>query len=100
MIHIKFPNDQIVAFCKRWKVLEFALFGSVLRDDFGPDSDVDVLVTFEPEAAWSLFHLVEMKDELESLFGRPVDLVEKPAIKNPFRRHAILNHQEIVYAAA
>ena len=75
------------------------LFGSVLRSDFRPDSDVDVLVTFAPNAAWSVFDLVTMKEELEDLFGRPVDLVEQAGLRDPFRRHAILKHQKVLYAA-
>ena len=92
-------EDQLVAFCRRWKIQELALFGSVLREDFRPDSDIDVLVTFAPEAPWSLFDLVTMKEELEGFFGRPVDLVEKAALRNPFRRRAILKHQKVLYAA-
>ena len=90
--------EAIAAFCRRWKVTELALFGSVLRDDFGPDSDVDVLVSFAPDAPWSLFDLVDMRDELKEVLGREVDLVEKDALRNPFRREAILAHREVVYA--
>jgi len=86
-------------FCRRWHVLEMSLFGSVLRDDFGPESDVDVLVVLDPEAAISLFDLVRMRAELVTLFGREVDLVEKDALVNPFRRKEILTHCEQVYAA-
>ena len=93
------PEDQLSTFCRRWKVQELALFGSALREDFRPESDVDVLVTFTEDAAWSLFDLVTMKEELEDLFGRPVDLVEKAGLRNPFRRHAILKHQKVLYAA-
>jgi predicted nucleotidyltransferase len=96
---IKVPKDKIVDFCRRWKVAEFALFGSALREDFSPDSDVDVLVTFDPNAHHSLFELVRMEEELEAIFGRKVDLVEKAGIRNPFRRHEILKSLEIVYAA-
>lgn len=78
---------------------ELSLFGSVLREDFGPDSDVDVLVTFVPNAPWSLFDWVDMVDELKAIFGRDVDLVEKEGLRNPFRRHAILTTREIIYAA-
>ena len=80
-------DEQAVAdFCRRWKIREFALFGSVLRDDFGPDSDVDVLVTLDEDAPWSLYEWVDMIGELREMFGREVDLVEKTAIRNPFRR--------------
>ncbi len=96
-IHI--PQNQIAAFCRRWKIKELALFGSVLREDFRPDSDVDVLVTFEPDGGITFDNRVEMLDELAAIFGREVDLVGKDAIRNPFRRHEILTTKEVVYAA-
>jgi predicted nucleotidyltransferase len=92
-------SDQIADFCRRWKITELALFGSVLREDFRPDSDVDVLVTFEPGAPWTLWDLSRMRIELEAIFGREVDLVEKKVLRNPFRRQAILANQRVVYAA-
>lgn len=97
--NIDVPMEKIKAFCLRWRITEFSLFGSVLRDDFRPDSDVDVMVSFEEGAGWSLYDIVDMKDELRSLFGRDVDLVEKGAILNPFRRHSIMNNREILHAA-
>ncbi|MCX6543474.1 MAG: nucleotidyltransferase family protein [Acidobacteria bacterium] len=96
------PADKIATVCRRWKVRELALFGSVLRDDFRPDSDVDVLVEFEPDDTWSLFDLMEMKDELAELFGRRVDLVERAAVEqspNWIRRRHILENQRVIYAA-
>jgi len=57
---IQVPKDEIAAFCRKWQITEFALFGSVLREDFGPGSDVDVLVTLAPEAQWSLYDWVDM----------------------------------------
>lgn len=93
------PQDKIAEFCRRWEIVEFALFGSAVRDDFGPESDVDVLVTFTPEAPWSLFELVQMQQELEVIFNRKVDLIEEAALKNPFRRRAILREKEVIYAA-
>src|SRR5438046_815603 len=92
-------RDRIGDFCRRWRVTEFALFGSILRADFRPDSDVDVLLTFEPGAPWTLWDLSRMRTELESIFGREVDLVEKKALRNPYRRRAILADQQVVYAA-
>jgi len=89
----------VSAFCRKWRVREFALFGSAIRPDFNAQSDIDVLVSFEPEAPWSLWDLMTMREELEELFGRPVDLVEKEALRNPFRRHEILTTRRIVYAA-
>jgi predicted nucleotidyltransferase len=96
---LSIPKKQIGEFCHRWKVVEFSLFGSVLRDDFRPDSDVDVLVTFAPDAQVSLFDLVEMQDELKTIFKRDVDLVEKDALENPFRKREILGTAQVVYAA-
>mgnify|MGYP001616301864 FL=1 len=101
-IQIDVPKERIAAFCRKWKITELALFGSVLREDFRPDSDVDVLVTFSPDSDWGIEHLLDMKEELESLFGRAVDLVEKRLVeesRNYIRRKHILSHMEAVYAA-
>ena len=97
--NIELDEAAIRAFCGKWRVREFSLFGSVLRDDFSPDSDVDVLISFEENPGIGLWGLVEMNEELETLFGRKVDLVEKEGLVNPYRRHAILTSREIVYAA-
>jgi hypothetical protein len=97
--HIPIDHRRIADFCRKWRIVEFALFGSVLRDDFRPDSDVDVLVRFEPDAPWSLLDIVTMMGELKGMFGREVDLVEKDAIRNPFRRHSILTTHRVIYAA-
>jgi hypothetical protein len=96
---VDIPRGRIAEFCRKWKVAEFSLFGSVLRDDFGPDSDVDVLVSFDPAATWDLFDLVTMRDELMAMFGRAVDLVEKEGLRNPFRQRRILSTREVIYAA-
>ena len=93
------PREGIAAFCRRWRIVEFALFGSAVRPDFGPDSDVDVLVRFETDTGWSLFDLVTMQDELQGLFGRKVHLVEAEGLRNPFRRDEILRTREVVYAS-
>ncbi|MBM3790231.1 MAG: nucleotidyltransferase family protein [Acidobacteria bacterium] len=101
MKSISMDRDRIEAFCRRWQVGELALFGSVLREDFGPDSDVDVLVRFLPEGRHGLFDLARMQQELESILGRRVDLVERSAIeksRNYIRRKAILSSLETVYA--
>ena len=100
--HIALDQEKIAEFCQRWKITEFALFGSVLRDDFRPDSDVDVLATFASDADWSLFDHVDMQEELSALFGRKVDLVSRRAIErsdNWIRRKAILNTAEQIYVA-
>src|SRR5262249_32835975 len=99
---IPIDREKIAEFCRRWKITEFALFGSVLRDDFRPDSDVDVLVTFAPDTRYSLFDLVHMQDELKQIFGREVDLVERKAVErseNYIRRKHILSSVEPVYVA-
>ena len=98
-MNIEVPRERIEEFCRRWRVSELALFGSVLRDDFRPDSDVDVLVTFEPGARPSLDDWLDMEDELQAMFGRGVDLVEKARVENPFIRRHILHHHQVLYAA-
>ena len=91
-------RQRIEAFCRKWKVKELSLFGSVLTEDFRPDSDVDVLAVFDEHAGWSLYDIVDMTDELKEIFGRDVDLVEKRALRNPFRKHHILKTHEVIYA--
>jgi predicted nucleotidyltransferase len=97
--NLPIPEKKIRTFCRRWKVTEFALFGSILREDFRPDSDVDVLVSFAENVPWSLWDLAEMQQELEGIFGRSVDLVENGTLRNPFRRQSIMSTKEVVYAA-
>lgn len=94
--------EALTNFCRRWKIAELALFGSVLRDDFRPESDVDVLVTFATEADWSLFDHVAMQDELKAMLNRPVDLVSRKGIErsqNYIRRKAILSSATPIYVA-
>lgn len=92
------PRKKIAEFCTRWNIVEFSVFGSVLRDDFGSDSDIDVLVSIDPKAHIGLFQLIEMKLELEEMFKRPVDLVEKEGLRNPYRRKEILRTAQVIYA--
>ncbi len=92
----------IEEFCKRWAIREFALFGSVLRDDFGPDSDIDVMVNFDPSVEWGLFALGGMQQDLVEIFGRPVDLIGRKAVeqgRTGDRRREILDTARVVYAA-
>lgn len=101
IVQISIPQSEIADFCRRWKVCEFYLFGSVLRDDFRPDSDVDVMVTFAADAQWG-FEFVEMKRELEQIFHRQVDLLTKAAIEeshNWIRQKEILETARLVYVA-
>jgi predicted nucleotidyltransferase len=95
---IDIPKDKIEDFCKRWKIAEFSIFGSALRKDFSPKSDVDVLISFEPDIPWSLFDWVDMIEELRDILGREVDLVEKSGLRNPFRRREILSNRQVIYA--
>jgi len=99
---ITIPKDEIAAFCRRRKITEFGIFGSATQGDFRPDSDIDVPVTFAPDADWTLFDHVVMEDELRSIFGRDVDLVSRRGIersRNPIRRQAILDSTEVIYVA-
>ncbi|MGO9175338.1 MAG: nucleotidyltransferase family protein [Desulfobaccales bacterium] len=99
---INIPREEITNFCQRWKIRELALFGSVLRDDFRPDSDVDFLVTFEADAHRGFFDLIIMEDELKEILGREVDLIERRAVErseNYIRRRHILQSLEPVYVA-
>ena len=98
-VKIDMPRNQIEEFCQRNHIRRLALFGSVLRDDFGMDSDVDVLVEFQDDAKWDLFDHMEAEEELKRIFGRDVDIVEKKAVRNPFRRHHILSNHEVIYAS-
>jgi len=91
--------EDIAAFCRKWSIEELALFGSIVRDDYRPDSDIDVMVRFAPGATVSLLDLVRMHDELAELFGRDVDIVEYGQITNPFRRRAIERDLTVIYAA-
>ena len=95
---IAVPLAAIADLCRRYRVRELSLFGSVLRDDFGPESDVDVLVEFEPGARVTFITLGEMARELETLFGRKVDLGLKSALK-PLIRQAVLDSARVVFAA-
>ena len=99
---VAIPKDQIADFCQRWQVTELALFGSVLRQDFQPASDVDILISFAPEAHWGLCALAQMQEEVEAILGRKADLVSRRAVEqsdNYIRRKSILSNLEVVYAA-
>jgi len=96
---IDIPREKIEDFCRRWKIKEMAVFGSALREDFGPESDVDFLVTFFEQARWTLFDWAEMIEELKKITGREIDLVERESIRNPFRRRSILARMEVIYGA-
>jgi hypothetical protein len=99
---LPFDERRLEAWCRRWRVSELAFFGSVLREDFRPDSDVDVLIRFFEDSQWSLLDHIAMEEELAVFFGRKVDLVSRRAVessRNPLRRHHILDSAQVVYAA-
>lgn len=94
------PTEEALAvLCRRWLIKELALFGSLARGDAGPASDADVLVTFQPDEHWDLWGMVNLRDELADLFGRPVDVVVEGAIRNPIRRQSIMRDKRQLYAA-
>jgi predicted nucleotidyltransferase len=96
------PKERLAAFCRRWNITELALFGSALREDFGPKSDVDVLVSFAQDANYTLFDLARIEAELAGILDREVDLVDRAAVehsRNYIRRKAILSSLELIYAA-
>jgi uncharacterized protein len=99
--NIDWPQHEIGEFCRRWKIAELSVFGSVTGDNFKPSSDVDVLYTFRGDAQWSLLDLIEAEDELSHILERKVDLVSRKAVessRNWIRRQAILSSAECVYA--
>ena len=102
MIHpgLTIPQTQIAAFCQRWQITKLALFGSALRNDFSPESDIDMLASFEENARHTLFDIDRMESELKEMFGRDVDLVSRRGVEaslNHLRRSAILDSAEVIY---
>jgi predicted nucleotidyltransferase len=100
-VAIEIPIARLSEFCEKWKIRKLELFGSVVRDDFGPDSDIDVLATFAPDTELSLFDLVDAESELQAIFGRPVDLLDRSSVEhseNWIRRRRILESARTIYA--
>ena len=100
-VQLPIPKREIAAFCKRWKVVELSLFGSAVRSDFSPDSDIDTLISFSSQSEWSLFDHIQMKQELKELFGCDVDLITQRALEqshNELLRAEILESAQVVYA--
>ena len=95
---IQLDREKIAEFCRARGIRKLSLFGSVLREDFGPDSDVDVVVRFDEDAHWSLWDFYAVQEALESLFGREVDLIELEGVINPIRKRNILSQMQPVYA--
>ena len=102
-VQLPIPRKEIAAFCKRWQVLELSLFGSAVRSDFSPDSDIDALVSFSSQSEWSLFDHIQMKQELKELFGRDVDLITQRALEqshNELLRTEILESAQVIYSVS
>ena len=100
--NLSIPRDRIAEFCRANDIMRLAIFGSALRDDFGPDSDIDVLVKFDETAHPTLFDMSRMEAELKAILGREVDLVSQRGIersRNYLRRKAILESAELVYGS-
>ena len=97
-IHIP-SREALAGLCRRWRIRELSVFGSLARGSSRTDSDVDLLVTFYPDAPWSTLDFVDLRQELASLFGRNVDLVEERAIRNPYRKASILRDKSVLYDA-
>lgn len=98
---LNLPKAKLKDFCCRWQIIELSLFGSILRDDFHSGSDIDMLVAFAPDTLWDLLDLITMQQELEAIFDRPVDLLEKRIIEtshNWIRRREILSTAQIIYS--
>ncbi len=101
-MNLDIDQDLIKKFCQKWEIKELVFFGSVIREDFNPSSDVDVLVSFEDTATWSLLDHVSMQRELSEIIGRDVDLVTRRSVEqshNWLRKKQILENSEAYYAA-
>ena len=99
---LNFRQIKLLPTCRRWKITELALFGSAMRDDFNPESDIDVLVTFDTDTHWTLFDMVDMQEELKDIFGRDVDLVSRRGIElsqNYLRRKEILSSAKVIHVS-
>ena len=97
------PAEEISQFCQRWKIRQLALFGSALRRDFRPDSDLDIMVTFAPDADWGLFDHIQMQLELERLFKRKVDLISRRALEqspNWLLRDEIFKSARVLFSSS
>lgn len=99
MPDLPIDHERLAEVCRKWRITELSLFGSALREDFGAESDVDLLVEFEPGHTPSLAEDLAIRDELSPLFGgRVIDLVERRLLQNPFVRHRTLTTRQVLYA--
>jgi len=93
---LSIPRDKVAAFCRKHGIRKFSLFGSVIRDDFGPDSDVDVLAEFKPDVRFTLFDLVGMQEELSAITGRKTEIFEFRALR-PWMQEEVAGSMELFY---
>ncbi len=98
-MNVTLPKDKIADFCKRHRIRRLAIFGSALREDFGPESDIDVLVEFEPDAKIGLIGFARVENRLTRLLGRKVDL-NTPGFLSPYFRDEVLREAEVIYEQA
>lgn len=101
-VHLPVSLEQLSNFCRRYQIVELALFGSVLRDDYNPSSDIDFLVTYAPDKCWQPWGDLPEQTEMEILLGRKVDWITRKSVEyssNPLLRRAILKQAEVIYAA-
>ena len=96
-IHVDINRSQITDFCRKWKIKRMSLFGSVIRDDFRPDSDVDVLIDFASDINWSSYDYFTLLEEIKELFQRRVDIAHEGTIRNPIKNRCIHEHMETIY---
>lgn len=96
---IEVSEERLQDFCRRYGVEEICLFGSALRPDFRPDSDIDLMLKFKPGHGFTFENTPDIQDELQRIFGRKVDVIEKGKIRNPIRRQEIMNSYRVLYAA-
>lgn len=92
-------NRAVADLCQRWRIARLALFGSTARNEARDGSDIDLLVDFVPDATWSLLDLVKLKEEFEALLGCPVDVIERRALRNPYRLRSAERDEIILHAA-
>ena len=95
---LEYDQKQLEECAHRWRMTRIELFGSWARGDSRPDSDVDLLITFAPEAPWNLFDIVIIKEELEAIFRRPVHLLEEGSVTNPFMLKSIRSNRQVLFA--
>ncbi len=96
---IEIDETKLIEIAKKYNVKELYFFGSILTDNFSDTSDIDILISFNDNSDIGLFELFDFKDELQSLYQREIDLIEKEGLRNPYRKKSILESARLIYAA-